>query len=70
MFHLNLCRDELKDTEIYQRMKRTTRNVAGLDELEKAGVPVYKIFLFSADVEMLDQIRRELEQNSGIAVAS
>lgn len=70
MFHLNLCRDELKDTEIYQRMKRTTRNVPDLDELEKAGVPVYKIFLFSVDVEMLDQIKKELEQNDGIAVAS
>ena len=70
MFHLNLCRDELKDTEIYHRMKRTTRNVPDLDELEKAGVHVYKIFLFSVDVEMLDQIKKELEQNDGIAVAS
>ena len=31
---------------------------------------MYKIFLFSVDVEMLDQIKKELEQNDGIAVAS
>ena len=31
---------------------------------------MYKIFLFSADIEMLDRIRRELEENPEIAVAS
>lgn len=70
MFHLNLCRDELKNTEIYRRMKQNTRNVSCLDDLEKADVPVYKIFLFSVDVEMLGRIKAELEQNEGIAVSS
>lgn len=69
-FHLNQCRDEIQDTELYQRMKRNTRVISGIDELEKAGVPVYKLFLFSGDLEMLDKIRRELEKNQEIAVSS
>ena len=69
-FHLNQCRDEIRDTELYQRMKRNTRVIYGIEELEKAGLPVYKLFLFSGDLEMLDKIRRELEKNQEIAVSS
>lgn len=69
-FHLNQCRDEIRDTELYQRMKRNTRVISGIEELEKAGLPVYKLFLFSGDLEMLDKIRRELEKNQEIAVSS
>ena len=69
-FHLNQCRDEIRDTELYQRMKRNTRVLSGIEELEKAGFPVYKLFLFSGDLEMLDKIRRELEKNQEIAVSS
>ena len=69
-FHLNQCRDEIRDTELYQRMKRNTRVISGIEELEKAGLPVYKLFLLSGDLEMLDKIRRELEKNQEIAVSS
>ena len=69
-FHLNQCRDEIRDTELYQRMKRNTRVISGIEELEKAGLPVYKLFLFSGDLEMLGKIRRELEKNQEIAVSS
>ena len=69
-FHLNQCRDGIRDTELYQRMKRNTRVISGIEELEKAGLPVYKLFLFSGDLEMLDKIRRELEKNQEIAVSS
>lgn len=69
-FHLNQCRDEIRDTELYQRMKRNTRVISGIEELKKAGLPVYKLFLFSGDLEMLDKIRRELEKNQEIAVSS
>ena len=51
-------------------MKRNTRVISGIEELEKAGLPVYKLFLFSGDLEMLDKIRRELEKNQEIAVSS
>ena len=69
-FHLNLCRDELKETELYQRIKGNTKVIREIGELEDAGIPVYKLFLFSGDLEMLDRIRRELEPNTDIAVAS
>ena len=41
-----------------------------LDALERDGVPVYKLFLFSGDLEMLNTIRLRLEENPEIAVAS
>ena len=44
--------------------------MSGLDELEAAGVPVYKVFLFSKDTDMLDKIRKELEKQKDLAVAS
>ena len=44
--------------------------VPDLDALERDGVPVYKLFLFSDDLEMLDKIRRRLEKNPEIAIAS
>lgn len=37
---------------------------------EELGIPVYKVFLFSMDTDMLDQIREKLEKNPGIAVAA
>ena len=41
-----------------------------MDELEAAKVPVYKLFLYSEDKEMLDELKMRLEKNKDIAVAS
>ncbi len=70
LFHLNLSREEIRRTPLYHRMKKNTKSVLSLDELEEAGVPVYKIFLFSDNTDMLDEMKRRLDGNTGIAVAS
>lgn len=70
LFHLNLSREEIRRTPLYHRMKKNTKSVLSLDELEEAGVPVYKIFLFSDNTDMLDEMKRRLDGNKGIAVAS
>lgn len=70
MFHSNLSREELVKTPVYQQVKKSTKHVSGIGELEELGIPVYKVFLFSMDTDMLDQIREKLEKNPGIAVAA
>ena len=41
-----------------------------IDHLEKQGIIIHKIFLFTGDLEMLDKIKRRLMQNPELAVAS
>lgn len=70
LFHSNCSREELVQMPIYQRTKERTKYVTDLKELEKEGIPIYKLFLFSLDTEMLGKIQEKLEQNTEIAVAS
>lgn len=69
-FHMNLDREQIVETPLYKRMRDKTKIVPDLDALERDGVPVYKLFLFSGDLEMLNTIRLRLEENPEIAVAS
>ena len=70
LFFSNLPREELAKTEIYRRIKKSTRSMSDMDELEAAGVPVYKLFLYSEDKAMLDEMNVQLQRNKDIAVAS
>lgn len=70
LFHSSLSREELVQTPIYQRTKSRTKYVTDLRDLEKEGVPIYKLFLFSMDTDMLERINDKLQKNSDIAVAS
>lgn len=70
LFHMNMCRDEVTKTDLYREMKERSDVIPSLEELEKTEVPVYKIFLFTGDLEMLDQIRRSQEKNPDIAGSS
>ena len=68
LFHLE--GEKIDSTALYQHIKERTRFLSDFSGLEEAQLPVYKIFLFSGDLEMLDKIKQELEQNKAIAVAS
>lgn len=70
LFHTNLSREEVKQTRLFLRMKERTRVISGLDELERQGVPVYKLFLYSEDKGMLDEMKSRLETDKEIAAAS
>ncbi|MCI9307429.1 MAG: HAD hydrolase family protein, partial [Lachnospiraceae bacterium] len=48
----------------------TTKVVKNFQELNNTGVPVYKLFLFSDDREMLAEIDKELAKQKQIAVSS
>mgnify|MGYP000709587662 CR=1 FL=1 len=54
----------------YKRVKASSRRIDSVDELEKQGIIIHKIFLFTGDLEMLDKIKRRLMQNPELAVAS
>ena len=70
LFFSDLPREELVQTETYQRIIRSTKTVSDMDELEDAKVPIYKLFLYSEDKGMLGELKQRLEQNKEIAVAS
>lgn len=70
LFFSNLPREELAKSETYRRIKKSTRSMSDMDELEAAGVPVYKLFLYSEDKAMLDEMNVRLQRNKDIAVAS
>ena len=72
VFHLDKDIDEVqaKKEPLYEQIKKMTKKISDFEELREAGVPVYKIFLFSGDIPMLKRIWAELEQNEDIAVAS
>ncbi len=70
LFFSDLPREQLTGTDTYRRIKRNTKTAADMDELAKAGVPIYKLFLYSEDKGMLDELKQRLERNKDIAVAS
>lgn len=72
VFHLDQDIDEerAKEDPLYQRIRENTKIISDFQELREAGVPIYKIFLYSGDIPMLDEIRGELENHPAIAVAA
>ena len=70
LFHENMTREEILKTSMYRRIKENSKVVSGLKEMEEKKIPVYKIFLFSDDTDMLEQIDKVLGENRDIAVAS
>lgn len=70
LFFLNMSEEEIKNSEMYRNMKEKTRIVSSFQELLDANVPIYKVFLFAEDVELLGRIEKDLSENEKIAVAS
>lgn len=69
-FHSSLTREELKGTPLYQRVKKNTRVIRDFSVLEENHVQVYKLFIFSDDLQLLARIRERLKDDRQIAVAS
>lgn len=70
IFHANMTREEILKSPLYQRIRKNTRGILSVEELREAAVPVYKIFLFSADFAGLRKLEPVLSKNPRIAVAS
>lgn len=48
LFHLSECRDQIEQSELYKRVKASSRRIDSVDELEKQGIIIHKIFLLQA----------------------
>ncbi len=70
VFNKGVSKEELKKNEVFQVMVKKTRMVKNFQVMEVLNPKITKIFAFSADIELLDKIKSELEKNEGIAVSS
>lgn len=68
-FDETVSEEEAKNHPMYEILKEKTKQVKDYEELEKLQVPVSKIFVFSLDIEMLKELRKELEKIPHIVVA-
>ena len=62
--------EELKKTSLYDQMWAKTKVLPDYNALRENNVPVSKMFLVADDVDMLQQIKEELEKNENLAVSS
>ena len=69
-FHDTRDKDELRKTHLYKVMWAKTKELPDYETLRKNNVPITKMFLVSDDVEMLQEIKAELEENGNLAVSS
>lgn len=70
LFYENMTRAEILESESYRNMKEKTRVLRSFSEVKTLKLPIFKYFIFSEDVEMLEKIKAELEPDDRIAVAS
>ena len=69
-FHDTKEKDELRKTELYRQMWVKTKVLPDYEALRSNNVPISKMFLVSDDVDMLQEIKAELEENGNLAVSS
>lgn len=69
-FHDTKDKDELRKTELYRQMWVKTKVLPDYETLRKNNVPISKMFLVSDDVDMLQEMKKELDKNGNLAVSS
>lgn len=70
LFHLNMTRDEIKRSRVYRQVKKNSIAIPDFGEIEKKRLTVYKIFIYTEDLEMLGRLKKKLEKNTELAVSS
>lgn len=69
-FHETADKEELKKTKTYQQMWERTTALPDYEALRKNNVPIGKMFLFSDNWDMLQEMKKELIKNENLAVSS
>lgn len=69
-FDGTVSEEEVRAHPMYAVLKEKTLCVKDYEKLKRLQVPVSKIFVFSADLEMLKRLRSEIEVNSNIVIAN
>lgn len=69
-FHDTAAKEELKKSPLYKLMWDKTKVFSGYEEMKRKGKPITKFFLVSEDINLLEEIKKEIEQNKILAVSS
>ena len=67
---IDISEEIVRKSPQYRRIAGNTKGISDIRSLESSGAPVYKIFIFAADVEQLEKLSDELKENPAVAVAS
>lgn len=70
LFFLDMPKEEIVKTGFYKEMKAGTKPVESFQKLKEMHVPIYKIFLFAEDAQLLASIGKEVAEDERVAVAS
>ena len=72
LFHMdkNDSDEKIRNSAQFLQIAGNTRGISDIRSLEECETPVYKIFIFAGDVDMLQEIGEKLGQNPELAVAS
>lgn len=66
LFHMDTGQDTdesaVLSSPLYRRIVENTKIISEFQELEESQVSVYKVFLYSNDLEMLEKISKKLEK--------
>lgn len=60
---------EIIRTEMYQNIKKNTQVVSDFQKFRNKGAPVYKIFVYGNDIEVLREVQNRLMTDRRLAVA-
>ena len=69
-FHDTSSKEELKKSPLYKLMWDKTKVFSSYEEMKSKGKPITKFFLVSEDINLLEEIKKEIEQNKILAVSS
>ena len=69
-FHDTAAKEELKKSPLYKLMWDKTKVFSSYEEMKSKGKPITKFFLVSEDINLLEEIKKEIEQNKILAVSS
>lgn len=62
--------ESVRKSPQYRRIAGNTKGISDIRSLETSGAPVYKIFIFAEDVDVLNDLSDKLRKNPALAVAS
>ena len=69
-FHLNGTKEEILKTAVFEEYKKSTNVIPDKEKILKSNCSIYKIFLFSTNLEIIENIKKEVERIPDIASAA
>ena len=68
LFNMDIDTSEeiVRKSPQYRRIAGNTKGISDIRSLESSGAPIYKIFIFAADVEQLEKLSDELKENPAV----